>query len=64
MIAIIDDTYKNRPVRIYTEYAPTLRAERDGLKVVFMNNVDSKNDNYTINKSDIKECNDERTELM
>ena len=26
--------YKNRPVRIYRDYAPTLRAERLGLKVV------------------------------
>ena len=31
---IIEDFYKNRPVRIYRDYAPTLRAERLGLKVV------------------------------
>lgn len=30
----IEDFYKNRPVRIYRDYAPTLRAERLGLKVV------------------------------
>ena len=30
---IIDDIYNNRPKRFYEEYAPTLRAERQGLKV-------------------------------
>lgn len=30
---IIDDTYKNREPREYTESAPTLRSERSGLKV-------------------------------
>ena len=31
---IIEDFYKNRPVRVYRDYAPTLRAERLGLKVM------------------------------
>lgn len=30
---IIDDTYKNREERVYTENAPTIRAGREGLKV-------------------------------
>lgn len=30
---IIDDTYKNRDERVYTEYSPALRSERYGLKV-------------------------------
>lgn len=31
---IIDDMYANREPRIYSEYSPTLRSERHGLKVV------------------------------
>ena len=31
---IVDDIYNNRNPRIYDEYAPTLRSERTGLKVV------------------------------
>ena len=31
---IVDDIYNNREPRIYDEYAPTLRSERTGLKVV------------------------------
>lgn len=34
MIVIIDDLYKSRPIRIYTDYAPALRSERAGLKVI------------------------------
>lgn len=30
---IVEDFYKNRPVRVYEDYAPCLRAERVGLKV-------------------------------
>ena len=30
---IVEDFYKNRPVRIYEDYAPCLRSERTGLKV-------------------------------
>ena len=30
---IIDDTYKNRPAREYSEVSPAIRAERQGLKV-------------------------------
>ena len=33
-IKIIDDTYKNRDIRIYDEYSPSIRAEREGFKVV------------------------------
>ena len=31
---VIDDLYKNRPLRIYNDYAPTLRASRSGLKTI------------------------------
>lgn len=31
---ILEDFYKNRPVREYEDYAPSLRAQRQGLKVV------------------------------
>lgn len=31
---ILEDFYKNRPIREYKEYSPSLRAERQGLKVV------------------------------
>jgi hypothetical protein len=31
---IIEDFYKARPPRIYKEYAPCIRADRQGLKVV------------------------------
>ena len=31
---IIEDFYKNRPTRLYKEYAPSLRSERQGLKVI------------------------------
>lgn len=34
MVAIIDDLYKSRPIRIYTDYAPALRSERFGLKII------------------------------
>lgn len=30
---ILEDFYKNRPTREYTEYSPSLRAERQGLKI-------------------------------
>ena len=32
--AIIDETYKNRPLRLYGDYSPTIRAERSGLLVL------------------------------
>ena len=32
-IVVVEDFYKSRPVRIYEDYAPTLRSERSGLKV-------------------------------
>lgn len=31
---VIDDTYSSRPPRVYTEYSPTLRSEREGLKTI------------------------------
>ena len=31
---VIEDFYKNRDLRVYEEIAPTIRAEREGLKVV------------------------------
>jgi site-specific DNA-cytosine methylase len=38
LVAILDDTYKGRNVRQYTEYAPTIRANRKGFKVVIRDN--------------------------
>ena len=32
--AIVDDLYKNRNVRVYATVSPTIRADRQGLKVV------------------------------
>lgn len=34
---IIDDTYANRDPRIYAEHSPTIRSEREGLKVLEQN---------------------------
>ena len=31
---ILEEFYKNRPIRIYTEYCPTIRSGRDGLLVI------------------------------
>lgn len=31
---IVEDFYKNRSPRLYDEYAPSLRSERHGLKVI------------------------------
>lgn len=31
---LVDDLYSNREPRIYKDYSPTIRAERQGLKVV------------------------------
>ena len=44
---IIDDTYANRDVREYEEFAPTLRSERSGLKV---------SEHYRIRKLTPREC--------
>ena len=33
--AIIEDFYKSRDIRVYKDYAPCLRSERIGLKVVY-----------------------------
>ena len=46
-VMIIDDMYQNREPREYTENAPTLRANRQGLKV---------NNGYRIRKLTPKEC--------
>ena len=32
--AIVDDLYKNRNARVYDSVSPTIRADRQGLKVV------------------------------
>ena len=32
--AVVEDFYKSRPARVYKDTAPTLRADRQGLKVV------------------------------
>ena len=31
---LIDDTYKNREPRLYDNYSPSIRAERQGFKVI------------------------------
>ena len=31
---LIDDTYKNREPRLYDKYSPSIRAERQGFKVI------------------------------
>lgn len=36
-VVVVDDIYKSRDPREYTEYAPCIRAERDGFKVVTKN---------------------------
>lgn len=41
---IIEDFYANRPVRVYEEVAPTIRAEREGLKVIDLYNESVKDD--------------------
>lgn len=33
-LIIIEDFYKNRPTRVYKDYAPSLRSERQDLKVL------------------------------
>ena len=57
MILIIEDFYKNRPIRIYSDYSPTLRSERIGLKVVEgENNMEDKITNLRIRKLTPCEC--------
>ena len=34
-VAIIEDFYPNRDIRVYKNYVPCLRSERSGLKVVY-----------------------------
>lgn len=46
-VAIIDDIYNNRDERIYREFSPTIRSERQGLKV---------NNDYKIRKLTPREC--------
>ncbi len=66
---IIDDMYKNREKREYEKYCPTLRGERNGLKVVEPKietrqaamgcgggNIPLKEVNYRIRKLTPKEC--------
>ena len=31
---LVDDTYKNREPRLYDNYSPSIRAERQGFKVI------------------------------
>lgn len=31
---LVDDTYKNRELRFYDKYSPSIRAERQGFKVI------------------------------
>ena len=31
---LVDDTYKNRKPRLYDNYSPSIRAERQGFKVI------------------------------
>ena len=46
---ILEDFYSNRDIREYTEYSPTLRSERNGLKV-------TDNSSFKIRKLTPKEC--------
>ena len=39
MVAIIDDLYAGRPARVYEDIAPTLRADRQGLKVLELEDI-------------------------
>lgn len=43
---IVDDTYANREARLYSEYAPTLRSDRSGLKVIEPNVLTQKRTEY------------------
>lgn len=47
MVAILDDTYKNRDIREYLEYVPTIRSGRKGFKVAV-----KINDEYRLAKSE------------
>lgn len=53
MVAIVDDTYKGREPREYTEYSPTIRSGRNGFKVVVKDN-----ENYRLLKDDEEFNND------
>ena len=55
---IIEDFYKNRSEREYSETAPTLRSERIGLKVKTLTTSDNQGtlDGYRIRKLTPKEC--------
>ena len=46
---ILEDFYSNRDVREYTDYSPTLRSERNGLKV-------TDNASFKVRKLTPKEC--------
>lgn len=46
---ILEDFYSNRDVREYTDYSPTLRSERNGLKV-------ADNSSFKVRKLTPKEC--------
>lgn len=52
---IIEDFYKNRPPREYEEYAPSLRSERNGLKLIESGNCNM-NENVRIRKLTPSEC--------
>lgn len=39
---IVEDFYKSRPPRIYEDYAPCIRADRQGLKVVCVSDREKK----------------------
>lgn len=45
MVVVMDDTYKNRDVRLYEENYPTIRTGRKGFKIVMKDN-----DSYRIHK--------------
>lgn len=42
MKVILEDFYKSRPIRVYIEYAPTIRSERGGLMVLYEKCIYSK----------------------
>lgn len=50
---IIEDFYINRPLRIYDVYAPTIRADREGLKVLTINVTDETDTNDEEGKNEM-----------
>ena len=50
---IVEDFYKNRELRVYDETAPTLRSEREGLKVIVASRGRGKNPDNPSDKTKV-----------